>query len=56
VADLRIGAAHNGSNPTSETLSDALGTVLTPEVGARAAELSCAAVAAKLLIDLVMLR
>ena len=57
VAALGIGAAHDGANPTSESLSAALEAALTPVVGARAAELAGmirpdgAAVAAKLLID-----
>ena len=59
VAALGIGVAHDGANPTSESLSVALKTALAPEVSARAAELAGsirtdgAAVAAKLLIDAV---
>ena len=36
VADLGIGAAHDGPTPTTESLSAALGTALTPETRARA--------------------
>jgi vancomycin aglycone glucosyltransferase len=36
VADLGIGAAHDGPAPTTESLSAALRTVLTPETRARA--------------------
>jgi vancomycin aglycone glucosyltransferase len=36
VADLAIGAAHDGSIPTTESLSAALRTALTPETRARA--------------------
>jgi hypothetical protein len=59
VAALGIGAAHDGPNPTTESLSAALATALAPEVRGRAAELAGtirtdgAAVAAKLLIDAV---
>ena len=59
VAALGIGVAHDGANPTSESLSVALKTALAPDVCARAAELAGsirtdgAAVAAKLLIDAV---
>ncbi|MGZ5365018.1 MAG: nucleotide disphospho-sugar-binding domain-containing protein, partial [Mycobacterium sp.] len=59
VAALGIGVAHDGANPTSESLSAALEWALTPAVGARAVELATtiradgAAVAAKLLIDAV---
>ena len=38
VAALGIGAAHDGPNPTTESLSAALETVLAPEVSVRAAE------------------
>jgi vancomycin aglycone glucosyltransferase len=57
VADLGIGAAHDGPTPTFESLSAALKTALTPEVSARAAALSGeirtdgAAVAASLLVE-----
>ena len=57
VAALGIGAAHDGSDPTSDSLSAALEVALTPGAGARAAELAGsiradgAAAAAKLLID-----
>ncbi|MGW7195351.1 glycosyltransferase [Streptomyces chryseus] len=37
VADLGIGAAHDGPTPTTESLSDALTTALTSETRARAA-------------------
>ncbi len=59
VAALGIGVAHDGANPTSESLSAALESALTPAVSARAVELAGmirtdgAAVAAKLLIDAV---
>ena len=57
VADLGIGAAHEGPNPTTESLSVALKTALTPETRARATAVAAtirtdgAAVAAKLLLD-----
>ncbi|MFJ4525499.1 glycosyltransferase [Streptomyces sp. NPDC088810] len=56
VADLGIGAAHDGPNPTFESLSAALGVALAPETRARAAAVAGtirtdgATVAAKLLI------
>ena len=59
VAALGVGAAHDGANPTSESLTAALGTALTPEVGARAAALAGAirtdgaAEAARLLIEAI---
>ena len=59
VAALGIGVAHDGANPTTESLSAALESALTPAVDARAVELAGmirtdgAAVAAKLLIDAV---
>jgi vancomycin aglycone glucosyltransferase len=59
VADLGIGAAHDGSTPTIESLSAALTTALTPETHARAAAVAGmirtdgASVAARLLIDAV---
>jgi len=59
VADLGIGVAHDGPTPTTESLSAALGTALTPETRARATALAGmirtdgATVAAKLLIDTV---
>ena len=59
VADLGIGAAHDGPNPTSESLSAALETALAADVRARAADVAGAirtdgaTVAAKLLIDVV---
>ena len=57
VADLGIGAAHDGPTPTTESLSDALSTALTPETRARATAVAGtiqtdgATEAAKLLID-----
>jgi UDP:flavonoid glycosyltransferase YjiC (YdhE family) len=57
VAELGIGAAHNGPNPTFASLSAALGTALTPETEARAKAVAetirtdGAEVAAKLLLD-----
>jgi len=57
VADLGIGAAHDGPTPTTESLSAALGTALTPETRARAASVAGtirtdgATVAATLLLD-----
>jgi vancomycin aglycone glucosyltransferase len=59
VAALGIGAAHDGPAPTTESLSVALRTALTPQVRARAATVAGtigtdgAAVAAKLLADVV---
>lgn len=59
VAELGIGAAHDGPVPTFDTLSAALKLALTPEVGARASAVAGtvrtdgAAVAAKLLVDVV---
>jgi vancomycin aglycone glucosyltransferase len=58
VAELGIGAAHDGPVPTVESLSAALAAALTPETAARAAAVAAtirtdgATVAAKLLIDL----
>ena len=57
VADLGIGAAHDVQPPTTESLSAALRTALTPETRARAAAVAGtirtdgAAVAATLLVD-----
>jgi vancomycin aglycone glucosyltransferase len=57
VAELGIGAAHHGPTPTSDSLSAALATVLTPETGSRAGVVAGAiridgtTVAAKLLLD-----
>jgi vancomycin aglycone glucosyltransferase len=57
VADLGIGAAHDGPTPTIESLSVALKTTLTPETRARATAVAGtirtdgAMVAAKLLLD-----
>jgi vancomycin aglycone glucosyltransferase len=59
VADLGIGAAHDGPTPTVESLSAALKTALTPETHARATTVADtfrtdgATVAAKLLLDAV---
>ena len=57
VAELGIGAAHDGPTPTTESLSAALRTALTPETRARATAVAGtirtdgAAVAATLLLD-----
>jgi len=57
VADLGIGAAHDGPTPTTESLSAALAATLTPETRARATAVAGtirtdgATVAAKLLLD-----
>lgn len=57
VAELRIGAAHEGAVPTSESLANALGTALTPDTRAHAAAVAAlvrtdgAAVAARRLLD-----
>ncbi len=57
VAKLGIGAAHNDPTPTTESLSDALRTALTPETCARATTVSGklrpdgAAVAARILFE-----
>lgn len=59
VADLGIGAAHDGPTPTTESLSAALKTALTPESRARATAVAGtirtdgATVAAKLLLDAI---
>jgi vancomycin aglycone glucosyltransferase len=59
VADLGIGAAHDGSTPTFESLSAALAVALTPETRARATAVAGsirtdgATVAAKLLLDAI---
>jgi vancomycin aglycone glucosyltransferase len=59
VAELGIGAAHDGPVPTLESLSAALGTALTPETRARAKQVAGtihtdgATVAAKLLIEAI---
>ncbi|MFD7132037.1 glycosyltransferase [Streptomyces sp. NPDC059894] len=59
VADLGIGAAHDGSAPTTKSLSAALSTALSPETRARARAVAGtvrtdgATVAAKLLLDTV---
>jgi vancomycin aglycone glucosyltransferase len=59
VADLGIGAAHDGPTPTIESLSAALATALTPETRARATTVAStirtdgATVAATLLLDAV---
>ncbi|WP_330456067.1 glycosyltransferase [Streptomyces sp. NBC_00820] len=57
VAELGIGAAHDGPTPTVESLSAALATALTPETHARARAVAAtfrtdgATVAARLLLD-----
>jgi vancomycin aglycone glucosyltransferase len=57
VADLGVGAAHDGPTPTFESLSAALRTALTPETRARATAVAATVradgttVAAKLLLD-----
>lgn len=59
VAELGIGAAHDGPTPTFDSLSAALRTALTPETRARARAVAGtihtdgATVAAKLLLDAV---
>ena len=59
VAELGIGAAHDGPTPTTESLSDALRTALTPETRARATAMAGtirtdgATVAARRLLDTV---
>jgi vancomycin aglycone glucosyltransferase len=59
VVELGIGATHDGPTPTTESLSPALGTALTPETRARATAVAGAirtdgaAVAATLLVDAV---
>ena len=59
VADLGIGAAHDGPTPTTESLSAALRTTLTPETRARATAVAGtirtdgATVAATLLLGVV---
>jgi vancomycin aglycone glucosyltransferase len=59
LAELGIGAAHDGPTPTFDSLSAALGTALTPETRARARAVAGAirtdgaTVAAKLLLDAV---
>jgi vancomycin aglycone glucosyltransferase len=59
VAELGIGAAHDGPTPTFESLSAALRTALAPETRARATEVAGlirtdgATVAAKMLLDVV---
>ena len=59
VADLGIGASHDGPTPTTESLSAALRMALTPETRARATAVAGtirtdgATVAAKLLLDAV---
>ena len=59
VADLGIGAAHDGPAPTTGSLSAALRTALTPETRARAAAVAGAirtdgaTVAATMLVDAV---
>ncbi|MCX4453300.1 glycosyltransferase [Streptomyces sp. NBC_01728] len=59
VADLGVGAAHDGPTPTFESLSVALRTALAPETRARATDVAATVradgttVAAKLLLDAV---
>jgi vancomycin aglycone glucosyltransferase len=59
VAALGIGAAHDGPTPTTESLSAALGTALTPETRARATAVAGtiradgATVAATLLLEAI---
>ncbi|WTW99034.1 glycosyltransferase [Streptomycetaceae bacterium NBC_01309] len=59
VAELGIGAAHAGSTPTTESLTAALATALTPETAVRAKEVATtvradgAAVAARMLLDVI---
>lgn len=59
VAELGIGAAHDGPTPTFESLSAALGIALAPETRARATAVAAtirtdgATVAAKLLLETV---
>jgi len=59
VAELGIGAAHDGPDPTTESLSAALRTALTPQTRARATAVAGtiradgATVAATLLIDAI---
>jgi vancomycin aglycone glucosyltransferase len=59
VADLGIGTAHDGPTPTTESLSAALRTTLTPQTRARAAavagtiRIDGATVAATLLVEAV---
>ncbi|MGH3658725.1 MAG: glycosyltransferase, partial [Micromonosporaceae bacterium] len=59
MADLGIGTAHDGPTPTTESLSAALRTTLTPETRARATAVAGtirtdgATVAAALLLDTI---
>jgi vancomycin aglycone glucosyltransferase len=59
VADLGIGAAHDSTVPTTESLSAALRTALTPQTRARATAVAGtirtdgATVAATMLLDAV---
>jgi vancomycin aglycone glucosyltransferase len=59
VAELGLGAAHDGPTPTAESLSDALMTALAPETRARAIAVAGtirtdgAVVAAKLLLEAI---
>lgn len=59
VADLGIGAAHHGPAPTTESLSAALSTALTPETRVRAIAVAGTirtdgtTVAARMLLDAV---
>ncbi|NUP23816.1 MAG: glycosyltransferase family 1 protein [Streptomyces sp.] len=59
VAELGIGAAHDGPSPTFESLSAALKVALAPETGTRATDVAAtmrtdgAATAAKLLLEAI---
>ena len=59
VAELGVGAAHDGPTPTAESLADALTTALAPETRARAISVAGtirtdgAVVAAKLLLEAI---
>jgi vancomycin aglycone glucosyltransferase len=59
VAELGVGAAHDGPAPTAESLSDALTTALAPEIRQRATAVAGtirtdgATVAAKLLLEAI---
>ncbi|MEU1881330.1 glycosyltransferase [Streptosporangium sp. NPDC020072] len=59
VAELGVGVAHDGPAPTAESLSAALGTILSPETRARATAVADTvradgtAVAARLLLDMI---
>ncbi|MFI7536786.1 glycosyltransferase [Streptosporangium sp. NPDC049376] len=59
VAELGVGVAHDGPAPTAESLSAALGAILSPETRARATAVADTvradgtAVAARLLLDMI---